>query len=100
MCEGGDVSANGGKSIYGDTFPDENFILRHEPGSVAMSNSGKDSNKSRFYICLSKAEWMDGKHVVFGRVVSDLRIVKNMEAYAGDGGAPREELVISDCGMV
>jgi cyclophilin family peptidyl-prolyl cis-trans isomerase len=59
-----------GTSIYGDRFNDEEFILSHRsPGWVAMANHGRDTNGSQFFILLSRARWLDGKHIVFGKVI-------------------------------
>ena len=112
VMQGGDVvrkDGSGGDSIYGGKFKDERAGLRVAHGgrgAVAMANSGKNSNTSQFYVTLSdgSGKRLDGAHVVFGRVVEGLEVVKEVERRAGsaaDGdGTPREAVVIADCGEI
>ena len=101
----GDVTrgdGSGGKSIFGERFNDEDFILSHRsPGWVAMANHGPDTNSSQFYILLTKARWLDGKHVVFGKVIKGLDVIKTIGDVKADAmtAVPKFTVKITDCGL-
>lgn len=104
MLQGGDITkgnGTGGKSIYGDKFPDENLTLKHaSPGIVSMANSGPNTNSSQFFITTVATPWLDGRHVVFGKVVEGYDVVKKIEAVGTRSGSPTAKVVIADCGQV
>ena len=104
MCQGGDFTnhnGTGGKSIYGDRFEDESFELKHtSPGLLSMANAGPGTNGSQFFVTTVETPWLDGKHVVFGKLVEGMDVLRKIEALGSSSGATRQRVVIQDCGQL
>ncbi|KAK2648445.1 hypothetical protein Ddye_015934 [Dipteronia dyeriana] len=104
MAQGGDFSkgdGTGGESIYGGKFADENFKLGHDgPGILSMANSGPNTNGSQFFIIFKRQPHLDGKHVVFGKVVKGLDIVKKIEQVGTMDGKAAQPVKVVDSGEV
>lgn len=105
MIQGGDFlnhNGTGKMSIYGTSFPDENLKTHNhaQPGMLSCANSGPDSNGCQFFITLAPTEWLDGKHVVFGKVLDadSMMTVRKCEAVPTNGSKPQVPLKIVECG--
>ncbi|KAK2108684.1 hypothetical protein P7K49_013849, partial [Saguinus oedipus] len=102
MCQGDYFTHHndtGGKSIYREKFNDENFILKHAgSGMLSMAIAGPNTNGSQFFICTAKTEWLDGKHVVFGKVKEGMNIVE--EHFGSRNGKTSKKITIADCGQL
>jgi peptidyl-prolyl isomerase D len=104
MIQGGDFTAGngtGGESIYGEKFADENFQLKHDkPFLLSMANAGPGTNGSQFFITTVPTSHLDGKHVVFGEVLSGKTIVRKIENYRTQSDKPIHPITIADCGQL
>ncbi|XP_048250098.1 peptidyl-prolyl cis-trans isomerase H-like [Haliotis cracherodii] len=103
MIQGGDFVKGDGTglmSIYGGAFADENFRLKHgSAGILSMANSGKDTNGCQFFITCSKCDFLDGKHVVFGKIADGHLVMRKIENVpTGPNNKPKLPITVSQCG--
>ena len=106
VLQGGDFTrgnGTGGESIYGWTFPDEAFLPHGGAGAISMANRGPNSGGSQFFVTLAPTPWLDGKHVVFGRVdAAGVDLVASIVAREEVDffSKPRLPVTIVGCGLV
>ncbi|CAG7837054.1 unnamed protein product [Allacma fusca] len=102
LCTGGDVTGqdgSGSKSAFGDHFPDENFIFKHDkPGVLSMANSGPNTNGSQFMIAAKRLSVLDGTNVVFGQVINGMSILQKLFNEVTSSGRPKKKVFIVECG--
>ncbi|KAJ2930769.1 hypothetical protein H1R20_g1631, partial [Candolleomyces eurysporus] len=103
LNSGGDFLKGDGTgtfSIYGDKFADENFIEKHSgPGLLSMANSGPNTNGCQFFITTAPCDFLDGKHVVFGKVIEGMLTLRKIENVAtGPNNRPKLVVKITECG--
>jgi peptidylprolyl isomerase len=103
MLQGGDFTnhnGTGGESIYGERFNDENFQVQHDvPGLLSMANAGPNTNGSQFFITTISTPWLDGHHVVFGKVESGMELVKEVEKIGSSSGRCSKTVTIVSAGV-
>ncbi|GAB7334007.1 hypothetical protein MBLNU13_g06104t1 [Cladosporium sp. NU13] len=105
MIQGGDFvngDGTGSASIYGTReFADEGEGLRRrhdEAGVLSMANSGPNTNGCQFFILTAPAPHLNGKHVVFGKVVEGMDVVRKVENVRTRDERPAQEVAIAMCG--
>lgn len=105
VIQGGDITegnGTGGMSIYGRSFKDENFKMKHSRrGLLSMANRGKNTNSSQFFITLDAFKHLDGKHVVFGEVKDQksLEAVMRISETKAENGKPAEDVLVVETGF-
>ncbi|EFA75994.1 tetratricopeptide-like helical domain-containing protein [Heterostelium album PN500] len=104
VIQGGDFTHGigvGGESIYGTKFDDENFNVKHDVGVLSMANAGKNTNGSQFFITTVNTPFLDKKHVVFGKVISGMDVVYEIEKTpTKQNDQPVTPVIIKDCGQL
>ncbi|GMI05896.1 hypothetical protein TrLO_g5611 [Triparma laevis f. longispina] len=106
MIQGGDFlkgDGTGKTSIYNEIpFADEDLTgLHNGAGILSMANSGPDSNGCQFFLTCGAADWLDGKHCVFGKVIDQdsMLVIRKIEACSvGVDNRPKHDIKISECG--
>uniref|UniRef100_A0A2I2ZQH5 Peptidyl-prolyl cis-trans isomerase n=1 Tax=Gorilla gorilla gorilla TaxID=9595 RepID=A0A2I2ZQH5_GORGO len=83
MCQDGDFTRHNGTG----------------PGILSIANAGPNTDGSQFFICTAKTEWLDGNHVVYGKVNEGMNIVEAMERFGSRNGRT-SKITIADCGQL
>jgi peptidylprolyl isomerase len=109
MVQGGDWTkgdGTGGRSVFkGPKFADEigGLKLPHaEAGTLSMANAGPNTNSSQFFITLKSTPHLNGRHVVFGKIMDEpsMAVVRDIEAVGSARGSTKVEVTVTGCGLV
>ncbi|CAG7734214.1 unnamed protein product [Allacma fusca] len=102
MIQGGDIATRdgaGSTSIYGRYFDDEGFTIKHSgPGLLSMANAGPNTNGCQFFITAIATPWLDGHHVIFGKIIRGMDTLRTIEATrTGPNDKPINDVVVDSC---
>jgi len=88
MLQGGDPTGTGrgGQSIWVEKFKDEfsDNVKFDRKGLLAMANAGPNTNGSQFFIAVAPTPWLNGKHTIFGEIISGYEVVQKIENSPAD----------------
>ena len=103
-AQGGDIthgSGEGGNSIYGKNFPDENLSTKHDRrGTLAMANRGKNTNSSQFFVTFAPTDWLDGVHTVMGELIDGFDTLELLHLGGSTSGEPTQYFYVDECGVI
>ncbi|KAG5178443.1 putative cyclophilin [Tribonema minus] len=107
MAQGGDITredGSGGESIYGAHIQEEPAAFAahsHDArGLLSMANAGPGTEASQFFVLFAEAPWLDGRHVVFGKLIDGEGVLASIEECGTPSGKPSRCIRIAACGQL